>query len=182
MIRTAAALSTFRSENNVISTSSANQPWLKRQQNRSSASKGVNPLVPSMIITMTLRAQEQLNQKWLIMSTAGRSAVSQAWNSVEDSECLFWGSQRSHFVFRNSAKDFLLLYISFRPAMPYISKVRKLALEELLWQSPLLERPWRQASKMPTDEGRHYQPNCSEQSSTRTLCFWGQVVLWAGLW
>ena len=78
MIRTAAALSTFRSENNVISTSSANQPWLKRQQNRSSASKEANPLVPSMIITMTLKAQEQLNQKWLTMSTAGRSAVSQA--------------------------------------------------------------------------------------------------------
>ena len=84
MIQTAAALSTFRSENNVISTSSANQPWLKHQQNRSSASKGANPLVRSMIITTTLRAQEQWNQKWLIMSTAGRSVVSEAWK-------LSWG-------------------------------------------------------------------------------------------
>ena len=92
MIRTAAALSTFRSENNVISISSANQPWLKHQQNRSSASKGANPLVRSMIITMTLRAQEQLNQMWLIMSTAGRSVVSEAWNSVGDFERLFLSS------------------------------------------------------------------------------------------
>ena len=92
MMPTAAALSTFRSENNVISTRSANQPWLKHQQNRSSASKEANPLVRSMIITMTLRAQEQLNQKWLIMSTAGRSAVSEAWNSVEHFECWFLSS------------------------------------------------------------------------------------------